>query len=252
MAFGITVPYSIVHDSGARSTGVREGVPREGPWAEVKFKCFWRDRQQLVSDLMGTWIVTGPTNTTITSIWNGGSPIIPPLIIRQPPYQYPPAPALFCTDILDIEQLGKPGFWSWPYSAPWLTGQLAVVTARFSLPGWTPDGSDQSGQPYTRLGVNVSAEFMTFPDTTYLVNGSIPTFTPVGVVMPSIDFQWIRVRMPYIPDAFMASMAGCVNSDSFAISKTFTACPERLCLCRAMYRSMGTRRHIHSLNLDIH
>lgn len=227
MALGITVPYSIVCDSGAQTTGVREGVPREGPWAEVKFKCYWVDRQQLVNDLLGTWIVSGTLpSSSVTSIWNGGSAPTSPTIVRQPPYRYPAAPAMFCTDILSIEPLGKPG--PWGLTLPWLTGEMAVVTARFSLPGWTIDGSDQSGQPYTRLSSAGSAEFLTFPDTTYLINGSIPTGVAQGIIMPQIDFTWTRVRLPYIPDAFMATYAGCVNSDSFAVSRSFTAAPGTL------------------------
>src|SRR5208283_6076359 len=97
MALGLTVPYSIVCDSGARTTGVREGIPRDGPWAEVKFKCWWKDRQQLVNDLMGSWIVATPPNIAVTSIWNGGTWAGNPLIVRQPPYPYPAAPAMFCT-----------------------------------------------------------------------------------------------------------------------------------------------------------
>src|SRR5208282_5186201 len=188
MAWNITVPFQIVCDSGAQTTGVREGVPSSGPWAEVKFKCYWKDHYQLINDLMGTWVVVGATNQTVTSIWMGGSVITPPTIIRQPPLPYAPAPAMFCTDVVSVDGLGKPGFWYYPFSFPWLTAQEAVVVARFGIPGWTPDGSDQSGQPYTKLGASVSAEFLTFPDTTYLINGSIPTGNPQGVIIPSIDF----------------------------------------------------------------
>jgi hypothetical protein len=224
MAYAITVPYNIVFDSGAQSSGVKEGVVMDsGPWAEVKFKCAWVDHYQMINDLLGTWIVAGLAPQTVTPIWAGGSVASTPFVIRQPPLPYEPAPALFCTDIVSIDQLGKPGFWSYPFTYPWLTGQIAVVTARFGIPGWTPDGSDQSGQPYTRLGVTVAAEFLTFPDTTYLINGTIPTFTPQGVIMPQIEFSWTRVRMPYIPDAFMASIAGCVNADTFQVSRSFIA-----------------------------
>src|SRR5271157_1701147 len=112
MAFYISVPYTIVVDSGVQSSGIKEGSPRDGPWAEIKFRCLWDDRYQLCSDLLGTWGVSGSA------------------IIRTPAFQYPPSPQLFCTDITDISPMGKPIIPRYLY-LPWMARQLATVTARF-------------------------------------------------------------------------------------------------------------------------
>jgi hypothetical protein len=204
MALGITVPYQIVVDSGPQTTGIREGSPREGPWAEVKFKCLWDDRYQLCSDLLGTWLVGGT------------------VIIRQPAFLYPSAPQMFCTDILDITPLGKPIIPAF-LRLPWMSRQLAIITARFSIPGYTQDGSDQSGQPYTKLSLNPSGEFFTLPDTTYWFADGTPCTSNIGIMIPQIDFCWKRHKLPIVPDVAMASLVGCVNSDAFAITKKFTA-----------------------------
>ena len=206
MANNISVLYSIVVDSGVQTSGIREGCPREGPWAEVKFRCFWDDRFQLCSDLIGTWAVGGSS------------------IIRTPAFEYPAAPQLFCTDILDISPFGKPIIPRF-LSLPWVSRQLATVTARFSIPGYTQDGSDQSGQAYTTVSMSTSGEFLTLPNTTYFFGDGTPTMTPIGLLIPQIDFTWTRHRMPIIPAVQMASLVGCVNSDSFAITRTFTAAP---------------------------
>lgn len=186
-------------------TGIREGSPREGPYAEVKFKCLWDDRFQLCSDLIGTWTISGK------------------VIFRQPAFLYPAAPQLFCTDILDISPLGKPILPRF-LSLPWMSRQLAIVTARFSIPGYTQDGSDQSGQPFTKVSITPSAEFITLPDTTYwFADGTPATTPPVGLLIPQIDFCWTRYKLPVIPDVEMTNLAGRVNSDVFYITKTFGA-----------------------------
>lgn len=207
MAYFISVPYSIVVDSGAQAGGIHEGSPKDGPWAEVKFRCLWDDRFQLCSDLIGTWAVAGGT------------------IIRTPAYLYPASPQLFCTDIVDITPFGKPLPSRFVPIRAWIFRQLATVTARFTIPGYTQDGSDQSGQPYTVLSLNTSGEFLTLPDTTYWFADGTPTLTPIGFLIPQIEYTWTRYRMPIIPDAQMAALCGKVNSDSFKISKTFTADP---------------------------
>jgi len=204
MSLIITVPYTIVVDSGVHQSGIHEGAPKEGPWAEVKFRCYWDDRFILCTELMGTWTVAGRT------------------VIRTPAFVYPAAPQLFCTDIVDISPMGKPII---PrlLTLPWLSRQLATVTARFSIPGYTQDGSDQSGRAYTEISINTSGEFLTLPNTTYYFADGTPTGTPIGFMMPQIDFTISRHKMPFIPDAEMALMCGKVNGSPFAISRSFTA-----------------------------
>jgi hypothetical protein len=206
MAFSISVPYTIVVDSGVVSTGIHEGAPREGPWAEVKFRCYWNDRYQLCSDLLGTWIVAGTT------------------VIRTPAFLYPAAPQLFCTDIMDITPMGKPIVPRFLF-LPWVSRQLATVTARFTIPGYTQDGSDQSAQAFTRVSMSTTGEFLTLPQTTYRFADSTPTFTPVGFMIPQITFTWQRFKLPIIPAVAMAAMCGKVNSDSFKLTRDFTAAP---------------------------
>lgn len=204
MALSISVPFTIVVDSGVHQSGIHEGAPKEGPWAEVKFRCLWDDRFALCTELIGTWTAAGST------------------VIRTPAFPYPPAPALFCTDITDISPMGKPIIPRY-LSLPWVSRQLATVTARFSIPGYTQDGSDQSGRAYTKVSVSTSGEFLTLPNTTYWFADGTPTLTPVGFLIPQIDFTVSRFKLPFIPDAQMAAMCGKVNNAPFAITRTFTA-----------------------------
>lgn len=58
MAIAISVPYTIVEDSG-----ITESNPMDGPQARVKFRCTWADHYQLVRDLM--WGVQPTTKNKI-------------------------------------------------------------------------------------------------------------------------------------------------------------------------------------------
>lgn len=206
MAYAITVPFQVKHDSGAQGGGFREGAPRDGPWAEVTFQCLWDDRYQLCLDLIGTWTTNGS------------------FVIRQPAMQYPPAPQMFCTEIVDIQPLGK-SIIPRGLGLPWLSRQIAIVTARFTIPLYTQDGSDQSGQAYTTLKASPAAEFLTIPDTTYWFADGTPMTAPFGIIIAQCEYVWQRHRMPFIPDTEMALLAGKVNSDYFAISRRFVAAP---------------------------
>ena len=131
---------------------------------------------------------------------------------------------MFCTDVLSIESLGKPQIPRF-LSLPWLTGQLAIVTARFSIPGYTQDGSDQSATPFTKLSCAISGEILTLPNAVYWFADGTPLVDSFGIVIPQIEYTLTRYKMPYIPDVAIASLLGCVNSDTFAISRTFSAAP---------------------------
>lgn len=190
----ISVPYAIRWDGG-----IKEGGPHDGPWAEVVFQCKWDDHYQLCQDLMGKWVASGNQ------------------IVRTPAFQYPYSPNLFCTDITSIEPYGKP--WRplalWP---GWVTRKGARVTARFTIPWYTQDGSDQSGQPYTKLSIAPSGEFLTLPYTTYFFAADgLPTGTPIGRMIPQAEITYTRYKMPIIPVNQMLSLIGKVNNAPFSI-----------------------------------
>ena len=220
MSLIISVPYAVAIPAGAGGPMLRESATQDGPSIDVTLHCQWSDRYQLCSDLIGMWELGG-TLSTDPFLGLSGTPAIS----RVPAFHWPEAPNLFCTDILDIVPVAV----GQPYQAYngtiMIGGHLAAVTARFSLPPWTQDGSDWGGQPYTIVKPTISGEVMLLPDSTFFFPDGSPTGTPVGITVPQMEYTWTRVRMPFIPDWVFAAYMGCVNLDSFQLSQTFLAKP---------------------------
>lgn len=202
MALAISVPYTIIENSG-----ITESNPTDGAQAKVKFRCLWSDRKQLVRDLM--WGIQSSTNVV-------GAPGTGKvgIFFRYNPLPYPESPNLFCRSIESIEPFGKPQVLSW-ISPSWLVKHEAIVTAVFSYIPWM-NQQDASGQPFTQTSINISGEMLTVPGSTF-TTGSNPIGVPVGVMVPQMELTFKRFFMPYIPIAEMASLTGMVNSGTFNV-----------------------------------
>jgi hypothetical protein len=176
-------------------SGIVEALPREGPTAVVRFKTLWNDHYQFCRDLIGIWTGTAPSN-----------------ISRVAPFQYPPSPNLICTEIESIVPLGKTIVPA-GLSLPWIARKYAVITARFSVPSWSPFGDT----PYYKINFGASGEFLTIPETTYRFNDGTPTNTPIGILIPQLEITYTRYRVPFPPIVQMMMCEGKVNNGPFNI-----------------------------------
>jgi hypothetical protein len=199
MATQISVPYTILTDSG-----IQEGNPLEGAYAVVKFKCATSDRIQFVKDLMGTAVPVA--NKTAVSI------------VRTYPFAYPFSPNLICRGIESIEQIGRPYFFGLLNGVPWVGRATCIVTARFEYAPFFADNTDPSGKPYTQTTFNCSGQIQTAPQSTYkFASDNAPTNTPVGITIPEMQISMKRFMLPYPPVAEVANLTGKVNQSTVAI-----------------------------------
>lgn len=184
-------------------SGIVEANPREGPVATVKLKCLTTDRYALIKGLVGSCTVAGST------------------ITRTYPFQYPPSPNLICRSIENIEMQGPPILLI-PNSA-WMGKQYSILTVRFEPAWFFNDNSDPSGKPYTSTSLNMSAEAMTLPQSTYTFPSGAPTNTPVARQIPQIQISMRRFMLPFLPINEMAAILGRVNDAVFTVGKL--VCP---------------------------
>jgi hypothetical protein len=203
MAATLSVPFVTVADEG-----IEEGWPgADGPFARVTLRCDWDDRYKLVSDLVGT------------------AAMVAGKIVRVPAFAYPASPNLFGCAIETIKPFGKPTMLKYLPLGSWLGKDKADVTVRFEVPKWGLGTEDASGQPYTTTTMNVSGEFLTFPESTYTFEDAFrtPTNTPIGLIIPQNQISFKRHMLPYLPVFEMLSLSGFVNGAVFSIGN-FT-CP---------------------------
>lgn len=198
MANPITVPYTIMRDSG-----IQEGYdPSSGAWAEVVFKCRWEDHLQLVQDLVGTFILITAT---------------PPSVVAVFPFRYPGSPNLTAQSVTSVKPFGRPKiFNSGPFSLfppnTWLVAELALVTCRFTFFGaFENAGQDASGKPYTATTIQFGGEVLTLPNTSLQFPDGSWNNTPFPINLPSATITQKRFMLPYLPIAQMFSILGGVN-----------------------------------------
>jgi hypothetical protein len=197
MAVQISRPFTVMCDSGLSESVGEDG----GPTATVKMKCLWDDHYQIIRDLCG--VATGSQGN----------------IVREPPFRYPPAPALVAQSIPSIEGLGKPflsGFF--PMDGRWITRKYAVMTVVFGQPKYDYDGAGQFGQPYTTVSFGVSGEHQTMPNSVYRFADGTVTTTPIGRMIPSMQISVTRHMLPYSPLGEIATLMGNINSDPYEIA----------------------------------
>jgi hypothetical protein len=192
MAITISVPYSTMYDQG-----ISESTDEGGPRAVVRFKCLWDDHYQLVQDLVGAVRRSADT------------------IIRDTPFPYPANSKMYCTGIASVEGHGN-GALSRFFPANWLPRRRAVVTANFSVPTFALPGNP--GEAWTTVTFGASAEFLTLPGSTYRFADGTPTNTPIGKVIPTIEVNVKRHRMPYLPIAQIAATLGTINNAPFQVA----------------------------------
>ena len=187
----LTTPsgWTILEDSG-----VSERINEQGPSATMRFKCLWEERYTLAQGLLGQWTGKAPGSIVYTG-----------------PYQYPFSPNLICTNVSSIEMHGKPIFDI--LGMPWLVKQYAIVTAEFTRPPWS--AAAEGG--YFSISFRGSAQTLDIPETTFRFADGTPTLTPIGLVVPQAEIAVKRFRMPFIPDAYVAQVLGCVNNAPFTI-----------------------------------
>lgn len=190
----LSVPggYTVMADMG-----ITEANPETGPTASVIYKVQSADRYSFVQQLLGLWKGTAPSNVFYTG-----------------PYEYPASPNLLCTAVPSIVPFGKklPDPLN-PVGLPYLHAKQCLITAVFTRPPWQA----ATNQGYFSITFSAGGETLALAETTYQFGDGTPTATPVGIQLVVSNIIVTRYRMPFIPDAYSASLLGCVNNAPFGI-----------------------------------
>lgn len=203
MANPITVPYTIMRDSG-----IQEAYdPSSGATAEVVFRCLWTDHLQLVQDLVGTFILIQAT---------------PPIVKASFPFRYPGSPNLTALSISSVVPFGRPTiFQSGPFALlprnTWLVAHEALVTCKFAFFGAFEDNQDASGKPYTSTTIQFGGEVLSLPSTTLQFPDGSWNTAPSPINLPSATITQKRFMLPYLPVAEIFSIIGGVNQNPWPL-----------------------------------
>lgn len=198
MALAISVPYTIMEDSG-----VIELNPIDGAQAKVKFKCLWTDHYQLVRDLMwGIQPATKPANqlangsVSSLTLVSGGSGYSGTLTVNFSGGggSGATASATLSGSAVGSVTLGSGGSGYTNAPAVRVTGSTggsnAVVTATLS--------NSISSVPITRI------QPLPYPPVPTLLCRSIESVEPLGapIVLSNISSQWLVKQYAVITAVF--------------------------------------------------